>query len=69
MKTDQSIMRYLEMNDIFRMTLEAQVNEKFESLEDSIEQVSIQVKNTNLESHPIPHSHACLQRVRTVERL
>ena len=50
LQTDHSITRYLEMNDIFRMTLEAHVNDKFEALEDSIKQVAIQVKDTNLQS-------------------
>jgi hypothetical protein len=47
---DESISRYLEMNEVFRMTLEAHVNDKFEVLENTMKQVIIQGKDTNLEN-------------------
>ena len=50
LQSDKSLSRYLEMNEIFRMTLEAHVNDKFEVLEDAMKQVAIQVKDTYLGS-------------------
>jgi hypothetical protein len=51
LQSDKAISRYLDMNDIFRMTLEAHVNERFDGMKEEMRTMVIKEKNTNLDDH------------------
>jgi hypothetical protein len=51
LKSDKSILRYEELNDIFRMTLEAHVNERLEEIKAEMKTMVREEKDTNLGDH------------------